>query len=75
MPIYDRLNELDNTLNKSKYPPLQRPDNAFARLSKKEKAANEILDIEAIEKEVLRCINESTTRRLYQPSDQVPLAT
>lgn len=76
-PIYDQVDEVDAALHKSqKYPPLQKPDNAFNRLSKKQKkgGANDALDVEAVEKEMLKCLNESTTRRLYQPSEQVPLA-
>lgn len=73
-PVYDKEGD-DPALLKSKYPPLQTPPHAFARLSKRQKAANELLDIEHIEREVLKCLNETTTRRLYQPSEQVPLAT
>ena len=73
-PVYDA--EVDDpALLKLKYPPLQRPANAFARLTRKQKAANALFDVEAIERELLRCLNESTTRRLYQPCEQVPLAT
>ena len=73
-PVYDAKVE-DAALLKLKYPPLMRPNNAYSRLSQKQKAVNELLDVEHIESEVFRCLNESTTRRLYQPSEQVPLAT
>ena len=52
-----------------------RPDNAYNRLTQKQKAVNEVLDIEHIDSELLKCLNESTTKRLYQPSEQVPLST
>ena len=72
--IYEPAIE-DPTLRNKKYPPLQRPENAFARLSKKQKAANELIDVASVERELQKCLNESTTRRLYQPSEQVPLTT
>ena len=69
--VYE-LDPEDASKLKAKYPPLMKPDRAFARLSKKQKAANDLLDIDAIENEVIKCLNESTTRRLYVGSDQDP---
>ena len=66
--VYDQEG-LDPALEKSKYPPLQRPENAFARLSRKQKAVIDIFDVESIEREVLKSLNESTTKRLYQPCE------
>ena len=74
-PVYEKDPE-DLTQLKDKYPPLNHPEGAFARLSKKQKKdSKDILDIEAIEREVFKCLNESTTRRLYQPSEQVSRST
>ncbi len=83
-PVYEPKLE-DPALLKLKYPPLSLPQNAFSRLLKKKPTNNtlssnstkaalaEFLDIENIENEILKCLNESTTKRLYQPSEQVPL--
>ena len=38
-----------------------RPDNAYMRLNKKQKAVSELLDIEAIERELHKCLKETTT--------------
>ena len=71
--IYEAAIEDPVLLNK-KYPPLQRPDNAFVRLSKKQKVVSDLFDIGHIERELQKCLQESTTHRLYQPSEQVSLA-